>query len=135
MTAPFTTQNYQDLIIILQLPPSEIFANSLLRNRGKHLEQIDTNNSTDFVGDVQSAICNWFTANDAKNTIMSTANGQGIKRQKVDGEYEVEFSDRGAMSKYDGYESAKRRSESEIRRLLQWDYSSRYVSFNTRANA
>jgi hypothetical protein len=135
MAAPFTTEDYQNLIIILQLSPTEIAEGSLLREKGTALEEIDEQNLTDFVGQVQTAIAAWITANDEKNAIVSTDTGQGIKRQKVDGEYEVEYGTRGALSRYDSYEMRKRQAELDIRRLLQWEATTRYVSFNTRANA
>ncbi len=135
MAAPFTIEDYQNLTIILRLPPTEITEGSLLREKGTDLEEIDAQNSTDFVGQVQTAISDWFTVDGEKITAIATDTGMGVKRQRVEREYEIEYGSRGSSAQYDSYEIRKRRFEAEIIRLLQWDVTSRYVSFNTRANA
>lgn len=135
MALPFTTEDYQNLIIILRLSPTEIVAGSLLREKGVELEEIDLQNLTDFVGEVQTAIINWITVNDEKNTAIATNTSIGIKRQRVEKEYEVEYEKGGVLARYDSYEIRKRQYEADIIRLLQWNVTSRYVSFNTRANA
>lgn len=135
MSAPFTSDDYQSLIIILRLPPTEIAPSSLLRRKGTCLEEIDAQNATDFVGQVQTAIASWLTAEEEKNAVLVTDTGQGIKSQSVTGEYSIEYGSRGSLGKYDSYEMRKRQYEADIRRLLQWDTTGQYVSFNTRANA
>jgi hypothetical protein len=135
MAEPFTQTDYIQLITVLKLSPDAITEGSLLRSRCEDLELFDSTNGTDFVGDVQTAILDWVSANCAKQSAMTTDTSLGIKSQRVDGEYSIEYSDRGGISKYDGYEIKKRASEATIIRLLQWDSTSRYISFNTRANA
>jgi hypothetical protein len=89
MTALFTTENYQNLTIILRLSPTEISAGSLLREKGAYLEEIDRQNSTDFVEQVKTAIYFWMAINDEKNTAIATDTDMGVKRQRVEKEYEI----------------------------------------------
>ena len=126
MAAPFTEQNYQDIIKILGLNPAYIRDGSALRYRGGILEDLDAESSTDFVGEVQQAITDWNTASTARDAAIASDDSLGVQSQSVPGEYSLSWGNRGGVAKYDNYLIAMRQAEQDILRLLQWDKTNRY---------
>ena len=126
MAAPFTDQNYQDIISILGLDPSYIRSGSTLRYQGGNLEDLDAEQGTDFVSEVQQAITDYQTAQSARDAAIASDDAIGVQSQSVPGEYSLSWGNRGAIARYDRYQIAMRNAQQTIIRLLRWKETNRY---------
>jgi len=127
MAAPFTEQNYQDIILILRLNPDQMENGSDLRDRGLYLENQDSRLATNFVGAVQDAITGYLTAYNAKNAALEADDALGVSSQSVPGEYSVSWSGGSAgKNKYSNYDAAMRRHYQTIVQYLRWNKTSPY---------
>lgn len=126
--ATFSDQNYQDLIDILGLPPSELEQYSDLRQKARRLEDRDVRLQTRNVGRVQKAIYDYLKAEESFNCAFESDDDLGTSSASVSGEYSVSYSQGGlARSRYLNYQAAMNRNRQTIIRYLQWIESSPYT--------
>ena len=127
MAAPFTEQNYIDIVDILRLNPDYLENGSDLRDRGQYLENQDARLSTDMVGKVQTAIADYLTAQSAYNTAIEGDDALGVSSQSVSGEYSVSWAKGSAANtKYSNYLIAMRRHYQTIVQYMRWDKTGPY---------
>jgi hypothetical protein len=95
----FQERELQQIRNLLNLTPEAIFPNSELRRKAKSLESFDLEFATTLVIDIQSYLARIEELDNAI-ALLFGSNPNGIKRKKIDGEYEIEYGSHSILLDY-----------------------------------
>ncbi len=89
---PLSEVEIRQIQVLFNYSVKQLLPNSTLRNCIETVEQCDVKYGLNITGDVQANLVA-IAEIDSKIDTIKTSNIDGLRRQRIDGEYEVEYKD------------------------------------------